>query len=238
MHHLRRHLPPAGRILDAGGGPGRYSLELCKAGYKVVLLDLSPGNIALAKGKAELQSQEAQESCLEFVVGDVRDLSRFGSDSFDAVLCLDPLTYLDTAADRTQALSELVRVARPGGIVCITVRGYLALCRTLLQIDSDCLLKPEFETFVETGDISIFGIMCHFFRADEIKELAESCGLTTLEMTGCQGLSAGLAEATNLLGQEKAKWKRWVDLVLETATEPAVIDMAEHILYVGQKTVR
>ncbi|MDE0084481.1 MAG: hypothetical protein OXU23_02120 [Candidatus Poribacteria bacterium] len=25
MHHLRKHLPETGRILDAGGGPGRYT---------------------------------------------------------------------------------------------------------------------------------------------------------------------------------------------------------------------
>jgi 2-polyprenyl-3-methyl-5-hydroxy-6-metoxy-1,4-benzoquinol methylase len=41
MHYLWKHLPPSGKILDAGGGPGRYSLELCRAGYEVVLLDIS-----------------------------------------------------------------------------------------------------------------------------------------------------------------------------------------------------
>jgi hypothetical protein len=54
-------------------------------------------------------------------------------------------------------------------------------------------------------------------------------------MAGCQGLSTGLAEATNLLKQDEAKWNRWVDLVLATSAEPAVVDMAEQILYVGQK---
>ena len=39
-HHLCQHLPASGYILDAGGGPGRYSLPLCRSGYEVVLLDL------------------------------------------------------------------------------------------------------------------------------------------------------------------------------------------------------
>jgi S-adenosylmethionine-dependent methyltransferase len=44
-------LPPA-RILDDGGGPGRYSIILTQRGYDVTLLDLSAGNLALAAEKA------------------------------------------------------------------------------------------------------------------------------------------------------------------------------------------
>lgn len=28
MHYLEKHLPSEGLILDAGGGPGRYTIEL------------------------------------------------------------------------------------------------------------------------------------------------------------------------------------------------------------------
>jgi hypothetical protein len=78
-------------------------------------------------------------------------------------------------------------------------------------------------------------VTCHFFRAGEIEQLAESCGLTTVAMAGCEGISNSLNEATNLIAEDEAKWKRWVDLVLETSTEPAVVDAASHILYIGQK---
>lgn len=53
-------------------------------------------------------------------------------------------------------------------------------------------------------------------------------------MVGCEGLSTGLFEATNTVAEDPAKWERWVELVLETATEPAIVDMAAHILYIGQ----
>lgn len=238
MHYLQKYLPPGGKILDAGGGPGRYSIELCKIGYEVILLDLASGNIALAQKKLKAQPQVVQKRLLEFVVGDVRDLTRFESDSFDAILCLDPLTYLNEEVDRIQAVSELVRVVKPGGLVYISGRGYLALPRTLLKIANDYFLDLVFATFIETGDIPIQGHTCHFFRADELGQLAESCGLSTVEMAGCAGLSASLSEATNLLAQDEAKWECWIDLVLETASEPAVVDMAEHILYVGRAPQR
>ena len=234
MHHLQKHLPPQGKILDAGGGPGRYAIELCRAGYEVVLLDLSSGNIALAREKLSLQPQDVRDRLLEAVVGDVRDLSRFEPGSFDAALCLDPLTYLSDQSDREKAIAELARVVKPSGVIGIGVRGYLALFRTILKIDSDYLLNPEFETLLETGDTQIRGVTCHFFRADEIEQLAESCGLTTVAMAGCEGISNSLDETTNLIAEDEAKWQRWVNLVLETSTEPAVVDTASHILYIGR----
>jgi SAM-dependent methyltransferase len=144
MHHLRRHLPPAGRILDAGGGPGCYALELCRAGYEVVLLDISPGLIAMARDKFQLEPEVVQGKLLEFVVEDLRDLSRFETGHFGAVLCLGgPLTHISDAAGRRKAMSELVRVAKPGAIVCVSVMGLLAVLRTILARFSDELIGAE-----------------------------------------------------------------------------------------------
>jgi ubiquinone/menaquinone biosynthesis C-methylase UbiE len=236
MHHLRKHLPPSGKILDAGGGPGRYAIQLCQAGYEVVLFDLSPGNIALAREKFSVQPPEVRDKLLEAIVGDIRDLSRFEANSFDAVLCLGgPLTHISDADGRSRTVSELVRVAKPGAVVCIEVVGYLAVLRTILLEFSHELLDPAFEKLVQQGDATgPTKSMWHFFRADEIRRLAKSHGLETVEMAGCQGLSTGLIEATNTLAQDEAKWQVWVDLLLQTSTEPAVVDMAEHILYIGR----
>ena len=74
---LQKYLPPRGVILDVGGGPGRYSLELCRAGYEVVLLDLSAGLLALAKEKFESESTDVRRRLLEFVQGDIQDLHCF-----------------------------------------------------------------------------------------------------------------------------------------------------------------
>ena len=52
MHALDTYLSrpnDAVRVLDAGGGPGRYTIALAERGYTVTLLDLSPGNVALAR---------------------------------------------------------------------------------------------------------------------------------------------------------------------------------------------
>jgi len=237
MHYLRKHLPESGRILDAGGGPGRYAFELCRAGYDVVLLDIDPAYTAFAEEKIKLEPKHVSSRLIASIVGDIRDLSDFNTNDFDAVLCLGgPLTYISDELERTQAISELVRVAKPGAIVSIAVVGYLAMLRTVLSRFSYELITPPYSELLKEGKGNnlVRSNLWHFFRASELRQLAESCGLTTLEMVGCEGLSTGLPEATNTVAEDPAKWERWVDLVLETATEPAIVDMAAHILYIGQ----
>ena len=93
----------------------------------------------------------------------------------------------------------------------------------------------SFETLVELGHTTgTTGTVWHFFCAEELRRLEETCELTRPEMAGCEGLSTGWAEATNRLGENEARWERWRRLILETAAEPAVVDMAEHILYVSR----
>ena len=113
MHYLRKHLPETGKILDAGGGPGRYALEFCRAGYDVVLLDIDPTYTVFAEEKIKLEPKAVSSRLIASVVGDVRNLSRFDTNDFDAVLCLGgPLTHISDATERIQATSELVRVAK------------------------------------------------------------------------------------------------------------------------------
>jgi len=48
MHFLKRYLPKRGSVLDAGGGPGSYTIGLAKMGYEVTLLDLTPKLLKIA----------------------------------------------------------------------------------------------------------------------------------------------------------------------------------------------
>src|SRR5260221_10863082 len=54
MRTLTDYLPSAPQaVLDDGGGPGRYALALSSLGHQVTLLDLSQGNLTLARQKAQ-----------------------------------------------------------------------------------------------------------------------------------------------------------------------------------------
>jgi ubiquinone/menaquinone biosynthesis C-methylase UbiE len=89
MHFLSKYLPTRGLILDADGGPGRYTIELAKKGYQLLLLDLSPKCLEVAK--REIKNANVEHNIKEIVEGSVVNLSHFSNKSFDAVICLSPL---------------------------------------------------------------------------------------------------------------------------------------------------
>jgi S-adenosylmethionine-dependent methyltransferase len=61
-------VPPAS-ILDVGGGPGRYAIELARQGYQVTMVDISGESLRLARQKAE----EAQVSLVDQVHANALD---------------------------------------------------------------------------------------------------------------------------------------------------------------------
>ena len=111
---LEGYVRPGDRVLDAGAGPGRFTLELLRLGAHVTALDISPGQLELLR---------ARVPDVEAVVGDITDLSGFPDDGFDVTVCFGgPVSYVVDRAER--AVAELVRVTRPGGHVLVSVMGF------------------------------------------------------------------------------------------------------------------
>ncbi len=93
LHFLGMYLPKKGLILDAGGGPGRYSIELGRLGYSVVLLDIAPKNLESAR--RTIEKAEIQGRIKDVAQGSITDLSQFPDETFDAVISLGgPLSYV------------------------------------------------------------------------------------------------------------------------------------------------
>lgn len=243
MHFLDKYLPSKGLILDAGGGPGRYTIELAKRGYDVVLLDLSPRCLQIAR--KEIKKAKVQARVKAVIEGSITDLLRFEDELFDAVLCLGPFSHLLKSQDRERAAGELVRVAKKKASLFISVINRYGVFRTILQRLPELLTDPSHEeTFIkgihrahyrhpkETGA----GFTdAYFFLPNELRKLFENKGVKTLSMATCEGLSSHLQEATNKLYQDKEKWTRWLKILLQTCTDPYILGLGEHLLYIGQK---
>ena len=111
---LEGYVRPGDRALDAGAGPGRFTLEMLRLGAHVTALDISPGQLELLRVRVP---------DVEAVLGDITDLSRFEDDTFDVTVCFGgPLSYVLDRADH--AVAELARVTRPGGHVLVSVMGF------------------------------------------------------------------------------------------------------------------
>jgi len=242
MHFLERYLPPSGLVLDAGGGPGRYTIELAKKGYDVVLFDLSPKCLDVATRK--IARAHVSDRVGRVIEGTIIDLTMFRDEEFDAVLCLGPFSHLIENRDREKAASEIVRVAKKGAPLFIGVIGLYGVFREVLQRLQYELTEPSHEELFTSG-VHRWHIDRHkgvrgfpdalFWHPRDLRELFERNGVKTLEMATCEGLSCHLQGPTNRLYRDKEKWAKWVDLILETCTDPILLGMGEHFLYVGRK---
>lgn len=246
-HYLDKNLPKkGGLVLDAGSGPGRYTIYLAKKGFNVFLLDLSPRCLEIAKREIERAGVEDRVS--KIVEGSVADLQGFDDKLFDAVLCLGgPLSHLLDQSEREKAAKEIVRVAKRGAPIFISVFSRYGVFRAFLQLTPDEITDPSHEELFNygvhrghptphKGGRGFSKVDAYFFLPNEVKDLFENVGVETLEMVSCEGLSSRLQEATNRLYRKKEKWNRWLKLVLETCDDPSILGMGDHILYVGRKT--
>jgi ubiquinone/menaquinone biosynthesis C-methylase UbiE len=122
LHFLRKYLPAKGLVLDAGGGPGRYTIELAKQGYDVILLDLTPGLLEIAR--KQIGRAGVKEKVKAVVMGSIDNLNVLPDNHFDAVLCLGgAFSHLVDRRNRNRAGAELVRVAKKKAPVFISVAG-------------------------------------------------------------------------------------------------------------------
>jgi SAM-dependent methyltransferase len=104
-------ISPGGRILDAGAGELQYK-RFCKH------LDYVSQDFARYDGKGNssgLQTGKWDQSSLD-IISDIIHIPEPDT-SFDAVLCVEVLEHLP---DPIQALRELTRLLKPGGILIIT----------------------------------------------------------------------------------------------------------------------
>jgi hypothetical protein len=177
------------------------------------------------------------------------DLSRFKDEQFDAVLCLGPFSHLIEKEEKEKAANEIIRVAREGAPIFISVISLYGVFRTILQRLQDELTDPTHEELFKKGTHrahptphkegkGFARVDACFYHPTEVKNLFESAGVRTLEMATCEGLSSHLMGPTNKVYEDKEKWTKWINIILQTCTDPVLLGMGEHFLYIGQKVKR
>jgi len=242
MKALKEFLPPSPcRVLDVGGGPGRYSIALAKSGYTVTLFDLSKGCLDFAERKSSELGVELPGT----VKGNSLDLGKFADEAFDVVLLMEPLYHLLKENERQQAVSESKRVLISGGIAFATTITRYAPIRWCAKnepewfdrygrqiLENGIWLGPE-----SSPSTSRVGFTTSYFALpSELVPLMESQGFETLDLISCEGAISLIEEKINEL--KGKSFDEWVDLNYKLGRDPIFHGSAEHLLYVGRKPAR
>ncbi|CAH8712830.1 methyltransferase domain-containing protein [Paenibacillus thiaminolyticus] len=112
---LSEHKPQ--RILDAGTGPGFFSLLLAEMGHHLTAVDASPGMVDTAA-----RNFKAAGLDIQVYEGDAAHLEREEDESYDAVVSRDVVW---TLPDPAGAYNEWFRVLGPGGRLLLFDGNYL-----------------------------------------------------------------------------------------------------------------
>lgn len=237
MHFLKRYLPKRGSVLDAGGGPGSYTIGLAKMGYEVTLLDLTPKLLKIAE--KQVRETKVESKVKNVIEGSIEDLSMFEDDSFDAVICLGgALNHLTLKKLRQKAADELIRVAKCNAPIFVSVIGRLAiLMNTIVYLWPELKKAPHvWRKYVTTGDY--FGgygfTACHFYIPMEFR--AEFEGRARIaEMIGLEGIFSTHSKEYNKVH----KMRKYNDILwnahLRTCTYPSVVEISEHFMMICKK---
>ena len=242
-HILKRHLPDEGHVLDAGCGPGRYAIELAKKGYQVTLVDISEEQLKLAEEKideAGLRENISEVKCL-----DICDLSEIPDASFDAVLCLEgALSYVRDARDRS--VSELIRVAKPGSPLIVSVMSLLGTFHTISTFDDDGFLENigdhvEWDPSTPFPDVlnsKVGSYEWHapmtLYTSTYMRSFLEDQGCEVIEMAATDTITSSYLRGLEKIGSNPKAIELLIRLEKEFSTRPGLLDMGQHLIAVAE----
>lgn len=240
-HFIKSSLPPKGKILDNGAGPGKYSMELAKLGYDVTLTDLTPRLVDVAKEKASGLGLECSFS--NFLVRDARDLFGIESNQFDASLMLGPLYHLQSEEDRIKAVQELKRVTKKGGLVFVAIRPRIRKILTALMQPTVWKPLDSIARIIEFNESGVFNheekgrfTGAYFFNIEDIKPFFESFGFETIKLLSSTGIGGRLTKENWEYWSARGEEEMLMQLIYETAEDPYILGAtASHLLYIGRK---
>lgn len=240
-HYMRKYMPRAGSVLDNGAGPGKYSMELAQAGFRVTLTDLTPRLVEVAKAKAkELHLEEQFEG---FHAADARDLHMIEDEQFDSSFMLGPMYHLQEENDRVKAVKELNRVTKRDGLVFVAFMPRIRHILTSLLSPAHWKPHDEMDHILEFSQSGCFNHAdegrftgAYYFEIEDINPFMEANGFETIDLIGSNAgtvLNQGNWNYWREKGEEEVR--KIIDLIIERATDPYILGISSHLLYIGRK---
>lgn len=223
------------KVLDIGGGPGRYSIFLAQQGHEVTLVDLSGKHIRQAIERAAEAGVRLEGS----IHGNALLLHEYlyKEEQYDVVLLMGPLYHLLKEEDRIQSVKEAMRMLRPGGLLFASfISGYAPIQDFAVELsdfgDTDRLLA-YLDDGRNHGKDAVEFTTAYFTGEEEARTLMKNAGLKELAFAGVENVLCGKEKMLHQLSGELRE--KWLDLAWRLSADQKLLGMSQHFLYIGKK---
>lgn len=232
---LNRYIKEGDKVLDIGGGPGRYSIWLASRGCDVTLFDLSEGNVRFAENKAAELGVRLKTIC-----GNALDNDLYPDEYYDHILVMGPMYHIFDEEERRTVINNALAYLKPNGKIYIAFINLFAGVMYYLdewlqgfkaELDSgngyaECICNNtswEGRAFTEA----------RFASLPEIKSFCNSFGLKQLTMFGQEGFLA--CQLTHIEALEEPHRSTWIEYAYRMCEIEDYLIMSSHIMYIGEK---
>ena len=229
MRYIGKYLRPGMRVLEVGAATGRYSHALAQQGYRVDAVELVQHNIEIFKANTRPGEN------ISITQGNAIGLSAFGADTYDVTLLLGPLYHLFTEEEKLQALSEAIRVTKPGGTV------FVAYCGNDASILQFCFLQgmlreERYQKLVDPDTFKASSDPAELFelhRTEEIAALRSHFSVTPLHFVAADGFANYMRQP--LADMDEALYQQYLRYHFATCERPDMLGYSNHLLDIFRK---
>lgn len=231
MKYIKKYIKSDDRMLEIGAGTGRYSHALAREGYDVDAVELVEHNIEVFK-----QNTQPNEN-ITITKGNAMDLSAFPDNTYHITLLLGPLYHLYTKKDKQKALSEAIRVTRPGGIIfaayvisdgCLLDEGFHRGNINVAEYIEKGLI--DFKTFIaKSQPKDLFELV----RKENIDDLMSVFSVSRLNYVASDGCALFMREAVDAM--DDVTFELYLKYHFATCEREDLLGISSHAIDIFRK---
>jgi ubiquinone/menaquinone biosynthesis C-methylase UbiE len=185
IENLKQELPLPNkslRLLDLGGGTGKYSLIFSKLGYNVTLVDISSESLKIAREKFE------KENILIPIINISGEELPFENNYFDIIVMLGGV--ISYTPNYNKLLTECKRALKDNGIIYFDFVNTIGWCNETPEINSKIEIATRNEKVIKMDD---WDYPMRTFNYKYMEKILENQGLKIKAKYGLLNLSTSLA---------------------------------------------
>lgn len=233
---MEKYIKTGERVLDIGGGPGRYSLYWAEKGCDVTLFDLSEGNVIFAQMKAKENNLKINAYAGNAL--NVSEILQSETEKFDHVFLMGPLYHLLEEKQRITAVNEAMKMLKKGGKLYVSFISHMGGMNYLMRDCPENIINdtetPFIEAFIESKSYSGNAFTRAFFiYPTEVKIFMVKFNLKKLDLFGQEGFI--MPCWNNVSIQKPEVTEKWLDICLKSCDKEEFVSHSDHIMFIGEK---